>query len=55
MKDANMFWNLVIVKVSTGSLSETLGPDVFKLVFGFQNSYIVMITNISSGTGENDL
>lgn len=30
MKDPSMFWNLVTVKVSTGSLSEILGPDVFK-------------------------
>lgn len=29
-----MFWNLVFVGISTGSLSETLGPGLF----GFQNT-----------------
>lgn len=55
MKDPTTFWHLVTVKVSTGSLSEILGPDVFKSVFWFQNHYMVMITNIPSGIWEGDL
>lgn len=53
-----MFWNLVTVKVSTGSLSEILGPDVFKsgvFFFWFQNIYTVMIANIPSRIWESDL